>query len=134
MKLNVLFISLALSFAVSGAFAAGHKKAETHAKPAETSAKPADASKDDKAVLKADAAPEVKAAIEAADKADSAAKKAGFEWFVKDKTMSDYLQDAIKASNDGDKETALKLAKKVEAAGTAGLDQAEKAKTAGPTF
>jgi hypothetical protein len=127
MKLNVLFISLALSFAVTGAFAADHKKV-AEAKPV------AAAAKDDKVALKDNADPEVKAAIEAADKANSAAKKAGFEWFMKDKSMSEHLQDAIKASNDGDKETALKLAKKVEAAGTAGLDQAEKAKTAGPTF
>ena len=44
-----------------------------------------------------------------------------------------FYEDAIKAANEGKKEDALKLAKTIEAAGKQGLEQAEKAKTAGPT-
>lgn len=130
MKLNVLFTSLVLAIAVTGAHAADDKKA-ADAKPAEASAKPADAAKD-KVALKEGADADVKAAIEAAETANSAAKKAGYEWFWKDKPASDHLQDAIKAANDGKKEDAIKLAKKVEAAGNAGIKQAEVAKTTTP--
>lgn len=136
MNLKALFAAVALSLLTSVAFAADDKKAEeAAAKPAKEAtadAKPAEAKKDDKVALNADADAEVKAAIEAADAANSAAKKAGFEWFWKDKPASDHLQDAIKAANDGKKEDAMKLAKAIETAGKQGQEQAAAAKTVAP--
>lgn len=133
MNLKTLFAALALSLMATVAIAADDKKADD-AKPAEAKAeaKPAaDAKKEEKVELSADADAEVKAAIEAADAANAAAKKAGFEWFWKDKPASKHLEDAIKAANDGKKEDAMKLAKTIENAGKQGQEQAEKAKTAG---
>ncbi len=141
MNLKALFAAVALSLLTSVAFAADDKKAdEAAAKPAKEAtadakaadAKPAEAKKDDKVALNADADAEVKAAIEAAETANSAAKKAGFEWFWKDKPASDHLQDAIKAANDGKKEDAMKLAKAIETAGKQGQEQAAAAKTVAP--
>ena len=137
MNLKTLFAAVALSMMATVAIA-DDKKAD-EAKPAEVKAeakadaKPAEAKKEEKVELKADADADVKTAIEAAETANSAAKKAGFEWFWKDKPASKHLEDAIKAANEGKKEDALKLAKTIEAAGKQGLEQAEKAKTAGPT-
>lgn len=137
MNLKALFAAVALSLLASVAIAADDKKPEAEkaaaeAKPADAAAKPAEAKKEDKAVLNADADAEVKAAIEAAEAANSAAKKAGFEWFWKDKPASDHLQDAIKAANEGKKEDALKLAKAIETAGKQGQEQAEAAKKVAP--
>lgn len=136
MKLKALFTSLALSLLVSVAFAADDKKADD-AKPAEAKAadsKSAEGKKEDKVALKDDVSAELKDAYEAAEKENSAAKKAGFEWFMNDMTMSEILEGGVKAANDGDAEAAMKIFKKVEAAGKAGLEQAEKAKTAAPHF
>jgi hypothetical protein len=134
MKLKALFAVMALSLLASTSFAADAvKPADAAAKPADAAAaKPAEAKKEEKVTLKADADAEVKAAIEAADAATTAAKKAGFEWFWKDKPASAHLEDAIKAANEGKKEDAMKLAKVIEASGKAGVEQAEKAKTAAP--
>ena len=123
MNLKTLFAALALSLMATVAIAADDKKADD--------AKPAEAKAEAKVELSADADAEVKAAIEAADAANAAAKKAGFEWFWKDKPASKHLEDAIKAANDGKKEDAMKLAKTIENAGKQGQEQAEKAKTAG---
>lgn len=134
MSLKALFVASALSLLTSVAIAEEKKAAD--AKPAEAAAAPAakaDAKPaEEKVELKADADPEVKAAIEAADAANAAAKKAGFEWYMDGKTMSQHLEGAIKAANEGDKEKALKIAKKVEQSGKAGQDQAEVAKKAAP--
>jgi colicin import membrane protein len=137
MNLKALFAAVALSLLASVAIAADDKKPEAEkaaaeAKPADAAAKPAEAKKEDKAVLNADADAEVKAAIEAAEAANSAAKKAGFEWFWKDKPASAHLEDAIKAANEGKKEDALKLAKAIETAGKQGQEQAEAAKKVAP--
>lgn len=88
----------------------------------------------EKATLSSSAKPEVKAAIASAETANVAAAKAGFEWYMNGKSMSDNLQDAIKAANSGDDAKALKLAKTVELSGMEGQKQAELAKTAGPHF
>lgn len=130
MKLKVLFTAVALSVMVSTAFAADEKKAGD-AKPAEAKA---DAKKEEKVALKDDASAELKAAYEAAEKENSAAKKAGFEWFMSDKAMSKILEDGVKAANEGKDEDAMKIFKKVEAAGKAGQAQAETGKTAAPQF
>lgn len=127
MKLKALFISLALSLLVSVAFA---KKADD-VKPAEAKA---EAKQEAKVALNADASAELKAAYNAAEKENSAAKKAGFEWFIDDMTMSEILESGVKAANEGKDEDAMKIFKKVEAAGKAGQEQAEKAKTAAPHF
>ncbi|MEB4592707.1 hypothetical protein VSS37_17115 [Candidatus Thiothrix sp. Deng01] len=136
MKLKALFIALTLSVATS-AFAANDKKAD-EAKPAEakaTDGKSAEAKKDeDKIALKDSVSAEIKSAYEAADKENSASKKAGFEWFMDDKNMSQILEDGVKAANDGKDEDAMKIFKKVEAAGKAGQEQAKTAKTAAPHF
>lgn len=89
---------------------------------------------DEKATLSSSAKPEVKAAIASAETANVAAAKAGFEWFMNGKSMSNNLQDAIKAANSGDDAKALKLAKMVELSGMEGQKQAELAKAAGPHF
>ena len=123
MNLKTLFAALALSLMATVTIAADDKKADD--------AKPAEAKAEAKIELSADADAEVKAAIEAADAANTAAKKAGFEWFWKDKPASKHLEDAIKAANDGKKEDAMKMAKTIENAGKQGQEQAEKAKTAG---
>ncbi|MBU0656547.1 MAG: hypothetical protein KJ914_15600 [Gammaproteobacteria bacterium] len=111
MKLKALFTAVALSVMVSTAFAA-----------------------DDKVALKGDASAELKAAYESAEKENSAAKKAGFEWFMDGKAMSKILEDGVKAANEGKDEDAMKTFKKVEAAGKAAQAQAEAAKTAAPHF
>lgn len=135
MNLKALFAAAALSL-LSTVTVAKEKKAAPAADVKPAAAAPADtkaaAPAADKVELKADADAEVKAAIEAATAANDAAKKAGFEWFWKDKPASEHLQDAIKAANEGKKEDAIKLAKAVELAGKQGVEQAEKAKTAGP--
>ncbi|HRJ52774.1 MAG TPA: c-type cytochrome [Candidatus Thiothrix moscowensis] len=89
---------------------------------------------DEKATLSSSAKPEVKAAIASAETANVAAAKAGFEWYMNGKSMSDNLQDAIKSANNGDDAKALKLAKMVELSGMEGQKQAELAKAAGPHF
>ncbi len=89
---------------------------------------------DEKVALSSGAKPETKAAITAAETANSAAVAAGYEWFWKDKPASKHLQDAIKAANSGDDKAAIKLAKEVESAGIQGQAQAEAAKTAAPRF
>lgn len=141
MNLKALFAAVAFSLMASVAIADDAKKddkAAAAAKPAaeakadKAEAKPAEAKKDDKVALNADADPEVKAAIEEATAANDAAKKAGFEWFWKDKPASDHLQDAIKAANDGKKEDAMKLAKAIKTAGEQGQKQAEAAKAVAP--
>lgn len=130
MNLKALFAAVALSVMAATTWAADDKKA-AEAKPAE--AKAADAKPaEEKVALKADADADVKAAIDAAQTANDAAKKAGFEWFMSGKPAGKLLEDAIKAANDGKKEDALKIAKAVENAGKQGQEQAEKAKTAGP--
>ena len=135
MNLKALFAAVALSVMASTAWAADDKK-PADAKPAEAKAadaKPAEAAKaEEKVTLKADADADVKAAIDAAQAANDAAKKAGFEWNWGGKSASKQLEDAIKAANAGKKEDALKIAKAVETAGKQGQEQAEKAKTAGP--
>ncbi len=88
----------------------------------------------EKATLSSSAKPEVKAAIASAETANVAAAKAGFEWYMNGKSMSDNLQDAIKSANNGDDAKALKLAKMVELSGMEGQKQAELAKAAGPHF
>lgn len=145
MNLKTLFAAVALSLLATVAIA--ENKKATHAKPAEAKteakavdakavdAKPADAKdakKEEKVELKADADAEIKAAIEAAQAATTAAKKSGFEWYWKDKSASQHIEEAITAANEGNKEEALKLAKTIENAGKQGQEQAEKAKTAGP--
>lgn len=130
MKLKALFTSLALSLLVSVAFAADDKKADD-AKPAEAKA---EAKKEDKVALKDDASAELKAAYEAAEKENSAAKKAGFEWAANEEPMSKILESGVVAANEGKDEDAMKIFKTVEAAGKAGQEQAEKAKTAVPRF
>ncbi|MGB5598798.1 MAG: hypothetical protein WBM66_08785 [Thiothrix litoralis] len=119
MNLKTLFAVTALSLMTATAIAADDKKADK-------------APKEDKVELKAKVDADVKAAIEAAQAANDAAKKAGFEWFWKNQPASTHLEDAIKAANDGKNEDAMKIAKAVETAGKQGLEQAEKAKTAGP--
>lgn len=89
---------------------------------------------DEKVALSSGAKPETKAAITAAETANTAAVAAGYEWFWKDKPASKHLQDAIKAANSGDDKAAVKLAKEVEVAGIQGQAQAEAAKTAAPRF
>jgi hypothetical protein len=124
MLLKALFISVALVVSASPSFAA---------EPAKADAAPAAAAKKvEKVELKADAAPEVKAALEAAGAANQAVVKAGFEWFMKEKSMSDLLQDAIKLANEDKTEDALKLAKTISKAAEAGMKQAEAAKTVAP--
>lgn len=73
---------------------------------------------------------DVKAAIEAAQASNKAAKEAGFEW----RDSGKEIKGAIKAANEGDNKKAMKLASKVKMAGEMGLKQAEKAKNAGPRF
>ena len=122
MNLKALFAAVVLSMMATTAIAADAKKAAEE-KPAKT---------EDKVELKADVPADVKAAIEAATTANAAAKKAGFEWHWKDQNASKHLDDAIKAANDGKTDDAMKIAKAVENAGKQGVEQAEKAKTAGP--
>lgn len=136
MNLKALFAVAALSL-LSTVTVAEEKKAAPAADAKPAAAAPAADAKAaapaaDKVELKADADADAKAAIAAATAANDAAKKAGFEWFWKDKSASEHIQDAIKAANEGKKEDAIKLAKTVEAAGKQGIEQAEKAKTAGP--
>ena len=119
MNLKTLFAVTALSLMTATAIAADDKKADK-------------APKEDKVELKAKVEADVKAAIEAAGTASTAGKKAGFEWYWDDATASEHLDAAIKAANDGKKDDAMKIAKAVEIAGTQGLEQAEKAKNAGP--
>lgn len=119
MNLKTLFAVTALSLMTATAIAADDKKADK-------------APKEDKVELKAKVDADVKAAIEAAGTANTAAKKAGFEWYWDDATASEHLDAAIKAANDGKKDDAMKIAKAIEIAGTQGLEQAEKAKNAGP--
>ncbi len=104
MKLQTLFTALALSVATS-AFAA------------------------DEVALKDGVDAKVKAAIEAAQKANSDVPT-GFEW----RDSSKQLEDAIKAANDGDNDKAKKLAATVQAAAENGVKQAETSKNAGPRF
>lgn len=106
MKLKALFAGLALVMSVS-VFAA-------------------DA---DKGGLKDSVDAEVKAAIEAAEKANKAVPT-GFEW----RDSKTQLDEAIAAANDGDNDKAKKLAATVEAAAENGAKQAEAAKNAGPHF
>lgn len=87
---------------------------------------------DDTPTLKADVDAEVKAAIEEANAANDAAKKAGFEWYWANQPASAHITDAIKAANAGEKEKALKIAKMVKIAGEQGQKQAEDAKTVAP--
>lgn len=125
MNLKALFAAVALSVMASTVWAAEEKKV--------AEAKPAEAAKtEEKVTLKADADAEVKAVIEAAQTANDAAKKAGFEWYWGGMSAGKQLEVAIKAANDGKKEDAMKIAKLVEIAGKQGQEQAEKAKTAGP--
>ncbi len=121
MNLKALFAAVVLSMMATTAIAADAKKAAEE-KPA----------KEDKVELKASVPADVKAAIEAATTANAAAKKAGFEWHWEDENASKHLESAIKAANAGKTEDAMKIAKAVENAGKQGLEQAEKAKTAGP--
>lgn len=139
MKLKALFTSLALSLLVSVAFAADDKKADD-AKPAEAKAadsKPAEGKKEEKkeekVALKDGASDELKAAYEAAEKENAAVPK-GFGWFWGDMTASQQLEAGVKAANDGKDEDAMKIFKKVAAAGKTAQEQAEAAKTAAPRF
>lgn len=135
MKLKALFTSLALSLLVSVAFAADDKKADD-AKPAEAKAadsKPAEGKKEEKVALKDSASDELKAAYEAAEKENAAVPK-GFGWFWGDKSASEQLADGVKAANEGKDEDAMKIFKKVAAAGKTAQEQAEAAKTAAPRF
>ena len=77
---------------------------------------------------------ELKATIAAAEKANKASAKAGFEWFWSDKSGSEHVQEAIKLANAGEDKKAMQLAKLVELAGKQGLEQAEKSKKAKPDF
>ena len=77
---------------------------------------------------------ELKASIAAAEKANKASAKAGFEWFWSDKSGSEHVQEAIKLANAGEDKKAMQLAKLVELAGKQGLEQAEKSKKAKPDF
>ncbi len=139
MNLKALFAATVLSMMATVAIA-DDKKAD-EAKPTEVKAeakadakadaKPAEAKKEEKIALSGDVDAAVKTAIESAQTANDAAKKAGFEWYWKDKPASKHLEDAITAANDGKTEDALKLAKAIENAGKQGQEQAEKAKTAG---
>ncbi|EIJ32766.1 hypothetical protein [Thiothrix nivea] len=104
MKLKTLFTALALSIATS-AFAA------------------------DKATLKDGVDAEVKAAIEAAQKANSDVPT-GFAW----RDSGKQLEDAIKAANGGDNDKAKNLAAEVKTAAENGVKQAEAGKSAGPRF
>lgn len=106
MKLKALFAGLALVISVS-VFAA-------------------DA---DKGGLKDGVDAKVKAAIEAAEKANEAVPT-GFEW----RDSKKQLEEAIAAANDDDNDKAKKLAAKVEAAAENGVKQAETSKDAGPRF
>ncbi len=128
MKLKALFIAISLSALVAVAFA-DDKKADP-AKPAEAKA---DAKKEEAVSLKDGVSAELKAAYEAAAKETKAVPK-GFEWFWGDKKASEQLDDGVTAANDGKDEDAMKIFKKVEAAGKAAQTQAEAAKTAGPHF
>jgi hypothetical protein len=134
MNLKALFAATVLSMMATVAIA-DDKKAD-EAKPTEVKAEvkadaKADAKKEEKVALNGDVDAAVKTAIESAQTANDAAKKAGFEWYWKDKPASKHLEDAIIAANDGKTEDALKLAKAIENAGKQGQEQAEKAKTAG---
>ena len=77
---------------------------------------------------------ELKAAIEAADKANKASAKVGFEWFWSDKSGTEHVQEAITLANAGEDKKAMQVAKLVELAGKQGLEQAEKSKKAKPDF
>jgi hypothetical protein len=105
-------------------------------KPAEpkVAEKKSDEAKKEVVTLNDSVSAELKAAIDAADKANQASAKAGFEWFWSDKSGSEHVQEAIKLANAGDDKKALQLAKLVELAGKQGLEQAEKSKKAKPDF
>jgi hypothetical protein len=128
MKLKALFVAISLSALVSVAFADDKKAGD--AKPAEAKA---DAKKEEKVSLKDGVSAELKAAYEAAETETKAIPK-GFEWFWGDKKASEQLEDGVKAANEGKDEDAMKIFKKVAAAGKAAQGQAEAAKTAGPHF
>ena len=108
---------------------AGKTEKAAEAKSAEK--KPEEAKQ---ATLNDSVAADLKSAIEAADKANKAAAKAGFDWFWDEKSGAEHLQEAIKLANAGEDKKAMQLAKLVELAGKQGLEQAAKAKKAGPSF
>lgn len=100
----------------------------------------------DKPTLKDGVDAGAKAAIEAAIAANKAAKDADVEWIwanpvggIWKKTrglMSStrILEQAIELANDGKNEAAIKAANYIENAAKNGLEQAKKAKNAGPAM
>ena len=96
----------------------------------------------DKPTLKEGVDTEVKAAIEAAQEANKAAKAAGVEWLWakpvgkmwkgKKQTNTKIISQAIEMANEGKNDEAKKLATYVANASKQGVMQAEKAKKAGP--
>lgn len=100
----------------------------------------------DKPTLKDGVDAKAKEAIEAAMAANKAAKDADVEWIwarpvggIWKKTrglMSStrILEQAIERANEGDNEAAITMANYIENAAKQGLDQAKKAKNAGPAL
>jgi len=84
-----------------------------------------DAAKDD-----TEKAADPAAAIEAAEAAQKAASKVGFEW----RDTAKLIKSAKKALEAGEKEKAIKLANSAKLQGEMGVKQAEVAKNAGPRF
>lgn len=107
-------------------------KGDKAAEPKAAEKKPEEAKKD--VTLNDSVSAELKASIAAAEKANKASAKAGFEWFWSDKSGSEHVQEAIKLANAGEDKKAMQLAKLVELAGKQGLEQAEKSKKAKPDF
>jgi hypothetical protein len=114
------------------ASASAEGKGDKAAEPKAAEKKPEEAKKD--VTLNDSVSAELKASIAAAEKANKASAKAGFEWFWSDKSGSEHVQEAIKLANAGEDKKAMQLAKLVELAGKQGLEQAEKSKKAKPDF
>ena len=115
------------------ASASAEGKGDKAAEPKAAEKKPEEAKKE-AVTLNDSVSAELKASIAAAEKANKASAKAGFEWFWSDKSGSEHVQEAIKLANAGEDKKAMQLAKLIELAGKQGLEQAEKSKKAKPDF
>ena len=103
------------------ASASAEGKGDKAAEPKAAEKKPEEAKKD--VTLNDSVSAELKASIAAAEKANKASAKAGFEWFWSDKSGSEHVQEAIKLANAGEDKKAMQLAKLVELAGKQGLSK-----------